>query len=123
MNIASASGLLGNQERPVYGPAKAGIIALTKCLAVELAKYRIRVNAVAPGAIATPLTAAGHSKEVSSKVLLRTTLNRYGLHEEVAAAVVFLASADASFITGHTLAVDGGFVSAGFFESPLSGFA
>ncbi|WP_350295609.1 SDR family oxidoreductase [Limnohabitans sp. Rim8] len=123
VNIASASGLLGNQERPVYGPAKAGIIALTKCLAVELAKYRIRVNAVAPGAIATPLTAAGHSKEVRSKVLLRTPLNRYGLPEEVAAAVVFLASADASFITGHTLAVDGGFVSAGFFESPLSGFA
>jgi NAD(P)-dependent dehydrogenase (short-subunit alcohol dehydrogenase family) len=118
VNIASGSGLLGNEGRPVYGPAKAAIIALTKCLAVELAKYRIRVNAVAPGAIATPLTAVGHSEEVRSKIMSRTPLNRYGLPEEVAAAVIFLASADASYITGHTLAVDGGFVSAGFFDSP-----
>jgi 3-oxoacyl-[acyl-carrier protein] reductase len=122
VGIASGSALLGNQNRPVYGPAKAAVMALARALAVELASRRVRANAVAPGAIETPLTRAEHSPEVRAKILSRTPSNRYGLPEEIASAVAFLASDEASYVNGQTLIVDGGFTSTGFFDpgSPAS---
>lgn len=95
-----------------YASAKAGVIQLTKTLARELGPHRINVNCVAPGTFVTPLTASTRTpEEVAEHIAFRTktvVLNRLGKLEELANAVLFLASDDASYITGHTLYVDGG---------------
>jgi 3-oxoacyl-[acyl-carrier protein] reductase len=118
VNIASVTGLFGSERRSVYGPTKAAVIALTKAMAVELAPRRIRVNAVAPGAVETSLSAEAHGGEWRRLLMSRTPAGRYGSPEEIAAAVLFLVSDDASFITGHTINVDGGFAAAGIFSPP-----
>lgn len=107
VNIAS---IAGRQPRPLavaYGAAKAGVISVTKSLAVAMAPYNIRVNCVAPGAMDTPLLKQ-LSPEHSQPILARTAMKRAGQPEEVAEAVLFLASDEASYIDGQTLAVDGG---------------
>jgi 3-oxoacyl-[acyl-carrier protein] reductase len=95
-----------------YAAAKAGVIQLTKTLARELGPHGINVNCVAPGTFVTPLTAATRTpEEVSEHIAFRSktvVLNRMGQLEELASAVLFLASDEASYITGHTLPVDGG---------------
>jgi NAD(P)-dependent dehydrogenase (short-subunit alcohol dehydrogenase family) len=110
INIASISGLLGQNGRSVYGATKAAIMQLTRSLAVELGPC-INVNAVAPGYIAgTGMTSeVDKNEEVRTWNIANTPLRRAGSPDDVAGAVAFLASDDAAFITGATLVVDGGF--------------
>lgn len=107
INIASVVGQSGNPGQANYVAAKAGLIGFTKSLALEVASRQVTVNAVAPGFIATAMTGA-LGEPASAKLQERIPLGRIGSAEEVAAAVAFLASADAGYITGHTLAVNGG---------------
>ena len=96
-------------HQTAYCTTKAGLIGLTRSLADEWAPFGVRVNAVAPGYIATEMNAQTRQDPVFvATVMDRTPMGRFGLPEEVAYAVVFLASARASYITGHTLFVDGG---------------
>jgi NAD(P)-dependent dehydrogenase (short-subunit alcohol dehydrogenase family) len=113
VNLASTAGIRGGSGRAAYGAAKGGVIALTKVMAVELAPHGITVNALAPGAIETELVARMHSDETRRVYRAGIPLDRYGTPEETAHAAVFLASDEARYITGHILAVDGGFLSAG----------
>jgi 3-oxoacyl-[acyl-carrier protein] reductase len=107
VNITSVVGQVGNAGQANYAAAKAGLIGFTKSLAKEVGSRGITVNAIAPGFIDTRLTAA-LPDEMKTMLLERTPLNRFGTPEDVAGAVAFLVGPDASFITGHTLTVDGG---------------
>lgn len=109
INITSVVGVIGNAGQANYSASKAGIIGLTKAVARELASRNIQVNAVAPGYIQTDLT-SGLSEEVQQKLRDAIPLGRLGRPEDVAAVAAFLASADADFITGQVLHVDGGMV-------------
>lgn len=109
VNISSMWGISGASCEVAYSATKAGIIGMTKALARELGPSGIRVNCVAPGVIDTEMNAK-HSEEVMAELAEETPLCRIGKPEEVAAAVYFLASEEASFITGQTLCVDGGFL-------------
>jgi 2-hydroxycyclohexanecarboxyl-CoA dehydrogenase len=114
VNVASEAGRVGSQGSVVYSAAKAGVIGFTKAIAREAARYRVRCNAVAPGPIETPLLNAapamlGELGERLKKAMVDSTaLGRSGEPEEVAAVIVFLASDDASYVTGQTLNVSGG---------------
>jgi 3-oxoacyl-[acyl-carrier protein] reductase len=107
INIASVSGLMGNPGQANYSASKAGVIGLTRTVAKELASRNITVNAVAPGFIATEMTAA-LGEELLGKIRQEIPLGRLGEPQDVADAVLFLASDAASFITGHVITVDGG---------------
>jgi 3-oxoacyl-[acyl-carrier protein] reductase len=107
INVASVSGMMGNPGQANYSASKAGVIGLTRTAARELAGRNITVNAVAPGFIATEMTAA-LGDQVVEEVKKRTPLGRLGEPQDVADAVLFLASEAAGFITGHVLVVDGG---------------
>jgi 3-oxoacyl-[acyl-carrier protein] reductase len=110
VNLASMSSFFAVPIVPGYGAAKAGVVQLTKNLAVAWAKQKIRVNAVAPGLILSNMTRVMQGIEALEKPQLdRTPLARWGTPEDVAPAVLFLASAAAGFVTGHTLCVDGGY--------------
>lgn len=109
INIASVSGLMGNAGQANYAASKAGLIGLTKTLARELASRSITVNAVAPGFITTDMTDV-LPENVKSAVISQIPLGRFGEPEDIAAAVSFLASAEAKYITGQVLTVDGGMV-------------
>jgi 3-oxoacyl-[acyl-carrier protein] reductase len=107
INMTSIVGEMGNAGQSAYAASKAGLIGLTKSMAKELAPRNIRVNAVSPGFIDTDMTQ--HIPEEARKMMLQVTpLARLGKAEEVAAATVFLASSDASYITGEILKVNGG---------------
>jgi NAD(P)-dependent dehydrogenase (short-subunit alcohol dehydrogenase family) len=112
VSIASMSGLIVNRPQPqvAYNVAKAGVIMLTKSLAAEWAPHGVRVNAVAPGYISTSLTRAWVGTDAMRDYWLGgTPLGRMGTPEEIANAVAFLASSEASFVTGETLVADGGY--------------
>jgi len=109
INISSVSGIMGNAGQTNYAASKAGLIGFTKSLARELASRNITVNAIAPGFITTDMT-AGLSDEVKKALHAKIPLGKTGTPEDIANAVAFLASADASYITGQTLCVDGGIV-------------
>ncbi|MBT9290457.1 SDR family NAD(P)-dependent oxidoreductase [Prosthecodimorpha staleyi] len=114
VNIASVSGLPGNIGRSAYGSSKGAVITLTRIMAVELGRYGIRVNAVAPGPIETPMVQAHHTPAVRQEWNDRVLLRRYGTAEEIAEANVFLLDeARSAYITGQILAVDGGFTTGG----------
>jgi NAD(P)-dependent dehydrogenase (short-subunit alcohol dehydrogenase family) len=113
VNIASVSGLRANSGRVAYGASKAGVKLMSEVLALELGGRGVRVNCVAPGPIETPLIARLHTLADRQKWLSHTPQGRYGTADEVAAAIAFLLSPDAGYINGQTLAVDGGFLSAG----------
>ncbi len=114
VNVASEAGRVGSQGSVVYSAAKAGVIGFTKAIARESARYRVRCNAVAPGPIETPLL--NNAPQVLGEIGERlkqgmvnaTVMGRSGEPEEVAAAIAFLASEDASYVTGQTLNVSGG---------------
>jgi 3-oxoacyl-[acyl-carrier protein] reductase len=107
INVASVSGLMGNPGQVNYSASKAGVIGLTRTVACELASRNITVNAVAPGFIRTDMTAK-LGDEIIQQVLKEIPLGRMGEPQDVADAVLFLASDAASFITGHILTIDGG---------------
>jgi 3-oxoacyl-[acyl-carrier protein] reductase len=109
INISSVIGLIGNAGQANYAASKAGLIGLTKSLARELASRSITVNAVAPGLIETDMTAV-LSDEIRKTILSKIPLNTLGQPDDIASAVAFLASAEAKYITGQVLAVDGGMV-------------
>jgi len=109
VNITSVIGLMGNAGQTNYAASKAGLIGLTKSLARELASRNITVNAIAPGFISTDMT-AGLSEEIKKTIQAQIPLGKTGTAEDVANAVAFLASAEASYITGQVLCVDGGMV-------------
>lgn len=113
VNISSVSGLCGNKGRVAYGASKGGVNLMTLVMATELGGKGIRVNAVAPGPIDTPLARAVHTADVRRQWNARVPQGRYGTPEEVADAVCFLISDAASYINGQILAVDGGFANAG----------
>jgi 3-oxoacyl-[acyl-carrier protein] reductase len=107
INVASVSGLMGNPGQVNYSASKAGVIGLTRTVACELASRQITVNAVAPGFIATDMTAK-LGEEMLQQIRKEIPLGRLGEPQDVADAVLFLASDAASFITGHVLTIDGG---------------
>ncbi|MDE7063129.1 MAG: SDR family oxidoreductase, partial [Lachnospiraceae bacterium] len=107
INISSVSGIMGNAGQANYSAAKAGVIGLTKSVARELASRGVTVNAVAPGMIETDMTQA-LSDSVREQLIGQIPLGRAGRTEDIAAAVAFLASEEAAYITGQVIAVDGG---------------
>jgi len=113
VNITSVSGLCGNKGRSAYGASKAGLNLLTMVMANELGVDGIRVNAVAPGPVETPLTQIVHTPDVRRQWVERVPQRRYGAPREIAAAIAFLLSEEASYVNGHVMAVDGGFITAG----------
>ncbi|AWI86367.1 3-oxoacyl-ACP reductase (plasmid) [Alloyangia pacifica] len=113
VNIASISGLRASTLRVAYGTSKAGVIQLTQQQAAELGEYGIRANCVAPGPVRTKLAMAVHSPEIIAAYHDAIPLNRYGSEDEIASVIVFLCSDKASYVTGQTIASDGGFQSTG----------
>jgi 3-oxoacyl-[acyl-carrier protein] reductase len=109
INISSIAGLIGNAGQANYAASKAGLIGLTKTLARELASRGITVNAVAPGLIETDMTTV-LSDEIRQNILKNVPLGKLGEPEDIAGAVAYLASAEAKYITGQVLTVDGGMV-------------
>jgi NAD(P)-dependent dehydrogenase (short-subunit alcohol dehydrogenase family) len=114
INVSSHSGLLGSSNRTAYAASKGGIISLTRAMAVDLAAYNIRVNGIAPGAIEVqrahkPAHDAARRKAWTAAI----PMERYGSPEEIASVALFLASQHSSYVTGHTIPVDGGFTAAG----------
>jgi NAD(P)-dependent dehydrogenase (short-subunit alcohol dehydrogenase family) len=109
VNIASMMSFFGSATAPGYAASKGGVAQLTKSLALAWAEQRIRVNAVAPGWIATPLTARQIDDDLRQRVIARTPMRRWGEPQHIADAVEFLCSSRASFITGIVLPVDGGY--------------
>ncbi len=112
VNLASIEGIEAFQQQLAYNASKGGVVLLTKNMAIDFAEHGIRVNCLCPGLIDTPMTAMLHDpslKKIRDRFVEGHMLGRAGRPEEVAAAALFLASDDASFVTGHALVVDGGF--------------
>lgn len=111
INISSIMGVAGHINKPIYATSKHGVIGLTKSAALQYAKSGIRVNAVCPGWIRTPLTESRlNDPESRERMIATVPLGRVGVPEEVAEAIIWLCSDAASYVTGHTMMVDGGYI-------------
>lgn len=122
VNLASVEGIEGGQAQAAYNASKGGVVLLTRSMAVDYGPNNVRVNCLCPGLIQTPMTAPlqdGGLKPVLDWFEAQHLLGRSGRPEEVAAAALFLASDDASFVTGHALAVDGGYLAGRRFPGTL----
>jgi NAD(P)-dependent dehydrogenase (short-subunit alcohol dehydrogenase family) len=118
VNIASVSGIRGNSGRVAYGASKAGVLLATQVMAVELASAGVRVNAIAPGPIETPLVRDLHTEQARAAWTSAVPQRRYGSPAEVAEAALFLLDDNrSSFVTGQTICVDGGFTAAGLLRA------
>jgi 3-oxoacyl-[acyl-carrier protein] reductase len=113
INIASLSGQRGGTGRAAYGASKAGVTMLTKVMAVELSRYGITVNEIAPGPVNTEMTKVTHDENTRNAYYRLIPMGRYAERDEIADAAVFLASSESDFVNGQTLNVDGGFAAAG----------
>lgn len=113
INYASISGQRAGWGRTAYGAAKAAVIHMTRQMAVELAEHGITVNAISPGPVATPSAQKAHTSGTKKAYQQTIPLLRFGTVEEMSHATLFLASDDATYITGHNLNVDGGFMAMG----------
>ncbi len=114
VNVASISGMRGNIGRVAYGASKGAVITMTKVMAIELAQHGIRVNAVSPGPVDTPLVQDLHGEDIRRLWLRAIPQRRYAVPSEIAATIAFLLDdRKSSFITGQNIAVDGGFDAAG----------
>lgn len=113
ITIASLSSFVGLHEVAAYTASKAGVAGLTRALAVEWAPYGVNVNAIAPGVFRTDLNRALLDSPRGQEFLLRTPMKRFGQLEELVGAAVYLSSPASAFVTGHVLAVDGGFLASG----------
>lgn len=114
VNIASVSGIRGNMGRTAYGASKGAVITMTKVMAIELAESGVRVNAVAPGPVDTPMVKAVHTSVSREAWLRHVPLRRYSEPDEIASGIAFLIDpAQSSYVTGHVLAIDGGFTAGG----------
>lgn len=111
--LSSISGFAAGAGRVAYGTSKTALIGLTKQMAIELAKYGITVNGVAPGPIDTPLTRSMYTDEGRAYLNSRIPANRFGTPEEIAHGVAFLVHDLSAYVTGHILPIDGGFLAAG----------
>lgn len=112
INIASLTSFIGIPNISIYGSSKGGIVSLTKAFATEWAKYRINVNAIAPGYFKTELTSAlFRDKEKLNWLLSRIPLGRTGVSEDLSGTLLFLASSASDYVTGQIIAVDGGWLS------------
>ena len=110
VNIASLTSFFASSGNPAYGASKAAMVQLTKTLAVAWAADGVRVNCIAPGWIATKMTEVSQTRpEINDAILTRTPLSRWGQPDDIAGVALFLASPLASYITGETISVDGGF--------------
>jgi NAD(P)-dependent dehydrogenase (short-subunit alcohol dehydrogenase family) len=117
VNLASIAGMRGSKGRVAYGASKGAVITLTQVMAVDLALYGIRMNAVAPGPVDTPLVQAVHTPAVRRAYMHHTPMRRYATADEIARAILFLLDgAQSSYVTGTILPVDGGFSGAGMME-------
>jgi NAD(P)-dependent dehydrogenase (short-subunit alcohol dehydrogenase family) len=117
VNITSIAGLRGSKGRAAYGASKGAVAILTQVMAVDLAHYKIRVNAIAPGPVDTPLVQRMHTAADRRAVLHHTPMRRYAIPDEIATAIVFLLDGtQSSFVTGAILPVDGGFTGAGLMD-------
>jgi NAD(P)-dependent dehydrogenase (short-subunit alcohol dehydrogenase family) len=122
VNLASVEGVEGGQAQAAYNASKGGVVLLTRSMAVDYGPHNVRVNCLCPGMIETPMTAPlkdGALRPVLEWFEAQHLLGRTGKPEEVAAAALFLASDDASFVTGHALAVDGGYLAGRRFPGTL----
>ncbi len=114
VNIASVAGMRAvGSGRTAYGTSKGAVIALTRQMAVELAEHGITANAVAPGPVDTPMTQLLHTERFRQEYSKAIPMNRYGTTGEIAAAVMYLVSDDAGYVSGTVLPVDGGFLASG----------
>ena len=112
VNLSSVEGLEAIQNQPAYSASKGGVVLLTRNLAIDFGGAGIRVNCLCPGLVRTPMTEALFDDDIADirdRFIAQHMLGRAGLPSEIAAAALFLASDDASFVTGHALVVDGGF--------------
>ena len=114
MNLSSVSGLRGSKGRSAYGASKGAVVVLTQVLANDLARYGVRVNAVAPGPVDTPMIKTMHTAQDRALWARHIPMRRYGTPEEIAGVIEFLLDGTRSgYVTGEIVAVDGGFRGAG----------
>ena len=117
VNIASISGLRGSKDRAAYGASKGGVVTLTQVMAVDLSEFGIRVNAVAPGPIDTPMVQQAHTNAERKLYHRYLPLNRYGRPDEIATVAAFLLDdSQSGYVTGEIIAVDGGYRGAGLID-------